>query len=84
VAEAEILMMESYCTKAKLKDGQDVLDLGCGWGSLSLYLAQKYPKSRITGVSNSTTQKAHIDATAKARGFTNLEVCLSLTSCSAV
>ncbi|KAJ7497735.1 S-adenosyl-L-methionine-dependent methyltransferase [Mycena latifolia] len=74
LAEAEILMLESYCQKAQLKDGQDVLDLGCGWGSLSLFLAQKYPKSRITGLSNSSTQKAHIDATAKARGLTNLEI----------
>ncbi|KAJ6625751.1 S-adenosyl-L-methionine-dependent methyltransferase [Mycena sp. CBHHK59/15] len=74
LAEAEVLMLESYCKKAQMKDGQDVLDLGCGWGSLSLFLAQKYPKSRITGLSNSTTQKAHIDATAKSRGLTNLEI----------
>lgn len=45
-----------------------------GWGSLSLYLAQKYPKSRIVGLSNSTTQKAHIDGVAKSRGLANLEV----------
>lgn len=38
--EAEVLMFEDYCKKAKLQDGMDVLDLGCGWGSLSLYLAQ--------------------------------------------
>ena len=46
-----------------------------GWGSLSLYLAQKYPKSRIVGLSNSSTQKLHIDSIAKGRGLTNLEVC---------
>ncbi|ESK92077.1 sam-dependent methyltransferase [Moniliophthora roreri MCA 2997] len=72
--EAEILMLESYCEKAQLKDGMEILDLGCGWGSLSLYLAQKYPKSRVTGLSNSTTQKAHIDSTATSRGLTNLEI----------
>ncbi|KAJ8092779.1 hypothetical protein PM082_023607 [Marasmius tenuissimus] len=72
--EAEILMLNSYCEKAQLADGQDVLDLGCGWGSLSLFLAQKYPKSRITGLSNSTTQKAYIDSTAKARGLTNIQI----------
>ncbi|KAF9064754.1 S-adenosyl-L-methionine-dependent methyltransferase [Rhodocollybia butyracea] len=72
--EAEVLMLESYCEKAQLQDGQDVLDLGCGWGSLSLYIAQKYPRSRITGLSNSTTQKTHIDATAKLRGLNNLEI----------
>ncbi|KAI0085058.1 S-adenosyl-L-methionine-dependent methyltransferase [Irpex rosettiformis] len=72
--EAEILMMESYCVKAQLRDGLDILDLGCGWGSLSLYLAQKYPKSRITALSNSSTQKTHIDSTAKSKGLTNLTV----------
>ncbi|KAJ3851287.1 S-adenosyl-L-methionine-dependent methyltransferase [Lentinula lateritia] len=72
--EAEVLMLESYCQKAQLQDGQDILDLGCGWGSLSLYLAQKYLKSRITGLSNSSTQKAHIDATAKSLGLTNLVI----------
>ncbi|KAJ7774745.1 S-adenosyl-L-methionine-dependent methyltransferase [Mycena metata] len=71
---AEVLMLENYCEKAQMKDGQDVLDLGCGWGSLSLFLAKKYPNSRITGLSNSATQKEHIDATAKARGYTNLEI----------
>ncbi|KAJ7646866.1 S-adenosyl-L-methionine-dependent methyltransferase [Roridomyces roridus] len=74
IAEAEICMLESYCEKAQLQDGQDVLDLGCGWGSLSLFLAKKYPNSRIVGLSNSSTQKAHIDATAQASGFTNLEI----------
>ncbi|KAF9269325.1 S-adenosyl-L-methionine-dependent methyltransferase [Marasmius fiardii PR-910] len=72
--EAEILMLESYCEKAQLVDGLDILDLGCGWGSLSLYLAQKYPNSRIVGLSNSTTQKAYIDKIAESRGFNNLEI----------
>ncbi|TFK53664.1 S-adenosyl-L-methionine-dependent methyltransferase [Heliocybe sulcata] len=72
--EAEVLMLESYCEKAQLKDGQDVLDLGCGWGSLSLYLAQKYPKSRIVGLSNSSTQKLHIDSSAKTQSLSNLEI----------
>lgn len=72
--EAEEAMLESYCVKAKLQDGQDVLDLGCGWGSLSLYLAEKYPNSRVKSLSNSRTQKLYIDKTAKARGLKNLEV----------
>lgn len=46
--EAEVAMLELYCERAELQDGQDVLELGCGWGSLCLYLAQKYPRSRIT------------------------------------
>ncbi|KAK0195130.1 S-adenosyl-L-methionine-dependent methyltransferase [Armillaria mellea] len=71
--EAEILMFESYCEKAKLRDGLDILDLGCGWGSLSLFLAKKYPNAKITGLSNSATQKAHIDAMAKER-LSNVEI----------
>ncbi|KIM45361.1 hypothetical protein M413DRAFT_442035 [Hebeloma cylindrosporum] len=74
LAEAEKLMLESYCVKAQLRDGLDILDLGCGWGSLSLFLAEKYPNSRITGLSNSATQKQHIDATAQAKGLKNVEI----------
>ncbi|TFK25221.1 S-adenosyl-L-methionine-dependent methyltransferase [Coprinopsis marcescibilis] len=72
--EAENLMLESYCEKARLKDGIDILDLGCGWGSLSIFLAEKYPNSRVTGLSNSTTQKAHIDSVAHKRGISNITV----------
>ncbi|KAI0374167.1 S-adenosyl-L-methionine-dependent methyltransferase [Pilatotrama ljubarskyi] len=72
--EAEILMLESYCEKAQLRDGLEILDLGCGWGSLSLYLAQKYPNSKITGLSNSGKQKAYIDEMASSRGLTNVEI----------
>ena len=67
-------MLEITCNRAELKDGQDVLELGCGWGSLSLYMAKKYPKSNFTVVSNSRTQKLHIDEQAKQRGITNLTV----------
>ncbi len=67
-------MLEITCNRAELKDGQDILELGCGWGSLSLYMAKKYPKSNITVVSNSRTQKVHIDEQAKQRGITNLKV----------
>jgi len=72
--EAEVAMLELYCERAELQDGQDVLELGCGWGSLCLYLAQKYPRSRITAVSNSSTQKAFIDGRAQERGLRNLTV----------
>ncbi|KAJ3837618.1 S-adenosyl-L-methionine-dependent methyltransferase [Lentinula raphanica] len=74
LAEAEILMLESYCDKAQLRDGLDILDLGCGWGSLSLYLAKKYPNSKITGLSNSATQRKYIYETSKTRGLTNLVI----------
>ncbi|KAL5528660.1 hypothetical protein ACEPAF_7796 [Sanghuangporus sanghuang] len=74
LAEAEELMLASYCEKTRLKDGQDVLDLGCGWGSLTLYLAEKYPNSLVVGLSNSNTQKAHILGVAKEKGLGNVEV----------
>ena len=77
-----VAMLESYCTKAQLVDGQDVLDLGCGWGSLCLFLAEKYPNSRIKALSNSKTQKVYIDGVAKARGFRNLEVSKVFSRCT--
>ncbi|KAJ6850790.1 uncharacterized protein M6B38_114460 [Iris pallida] len=54
-------MFEQYCEKAQLKDGQTILDIGCGWGSLSLYIVRKYANCSITGICNSTTQKAYIE-----------------------
>lgn len=67
-------MLELTCQRAELKDGQDVLELGCGWGSLSLFMAAKFPSSNITVVSNSRTQKIHIDEQAVQRGIKNLTV----------
>lgn len=67
-------MLESYCLKARLRDGQSVLDLGCGWGSLSLFLAEKYPNSQITGLSNSASQKQFIVNLARDRHLTNLTI----------
>jgi cyclopropane-fatty-acyl-phospholipid synthase len=67
-------MLELTCERAELADGQDVMELGCGWGSLSLFMAAKYPNSRFTVVSNSRTQKIYIDEQAKQRGIANLEV----------
>lgn len=45
-----------YCARAELADGQDILELGCGWGSFSLFAAAAYPGSKVTAVSNSRTQ----------------------------
>ncbi|MGQ0829637.1 MAG: SAM-dependent methyltransferase [Bacteroidota bacterium] len=67
-------MLELTCLRAELQDGQDVLELGCGWGSLSLYMAEKFPTSNFTVVSNSHSQKLHIDEEAKQRGINNLNV----------
>jgi cyclopropane-fatty-acyl-phospholipid synthase len=71
---SEDAMLKLSCERAQLADGQKVLELGCGWGSLSLWMAAHYPQSRITGVSNSRTQKEFIDAEAKKRGLTNLTI----------
>ena len=73
-AESEEAMLRLSCERAELADGQRILELGCGWGSLSLWMAEQYPNARITAVSNSRTQKLHIDAEAARRGLTNLEV----------
>jgi cyclopropane-fatty-acyl-phospholipid synthase len=72
--EAEEAMLALYVERGRLIDGQEVLELGCGWGSLSLYLAERFPHSRITGVSNSRTQKEFIDGEAARRGLPNLRV----------
>jgi cyclopropane-fatty-acyl-phospholipid synthase len=74
LAEAEEIMLALTCKRADVQDGQTILELGCGWGSLSLWLAEKYPNATIVGVSNSRSQKVYIDAQAKARGFNNLEI----------
>ena len=73
-AESEEAMLALSCERAELADGQDVLELGCGWGSLTLWMAEKYPQSRITGVSNSSTQKIHIETEAARRGLGNIRI----------
>jgi cyclopropane-fatty-acyl-phospholipid synthase len=74
LAEAEEAMLALTCDRAELADGQDVLELGCGWGSLSLWMAERYPRSRITAVSNSATQREYIEKQAALRGLDNLTV----------
>jgi cyclopropane-fatty-acyl-phospholipid synthase len=71
---AEEAMLRLTCERAQLADGQDVLELGCGWGSLTLWMAERYPASRITAVSNSATQREHIEKRAAARGLDNVTV----------
>jgi cyclopropane-fatty-acyl-phospholipid synthase len=71
---AEERMLALTCQRARLKDGDSILELGCGWGSLSLWMAKQYPSSRIVAVSNSRTQKQFIDARARERGLANLEI----------
>ena len=74
---AEEKMLNLTCERAELKDGMKILELGCGWGSLSLWMASHYPNSKITAVSNSTTQKEYIDDQAKQRGLNNLTILTS-------
>jgi cyclopropane-fatty-acyl-phospholipid synthase len=54
--QAEAAMLELTCTRASLRDSEDILELGCGWGSLTLWMAAQFPTARITAVSNSRTQ----------------------------
>ncbi len=72
--EGEAKALELSCEHAALDDGLDILELGCGWGSLSLYIAERYPRSRILGVSNSTPQREFIEAACKTREIKNLKV----------
>lgn len=58
--ESEVAMLELSCERAKIQDGNMILELGCGWGSLTCFMAKKYPKSQITAVSNSKDQKKYI------------------------
>ncbi|MEO8003510.1 MAG: cyclopropane-fatty-acyl-phospholipid synthase family protein [Betaproteobacteria bacterium] len=71
---AEAAALAETCKRAGLSNGQDVLELGCGWGSLTLWMAEHYPGSRITAVSNSNSQRRHIEAEAARRGLGNVRV----------
>ena len=71
---AEEDMLQLTCERAELQDGQQVLELGCGWGSLSLFMAAAYPRSSFTVVSNSRSQKEYIESQIKNRGLGNLRV----------
>ena len=71
---SEAAMLKLSCERADLKNGHSILELGCGWGSLSLWMAEHYPESQITGVSNSHSQREYVESQAKARGLTNLRI----------
>jgi cyclopropane-fatty-acyl-phospholipid synthase len=74
LAAAEELALAETCAHADLADGQQILELGCGWGSLSLWMAERYPAARIVAVSNSASQRAFIEAEAQRRGLGGLRV----------
>ncbi len=72
--QAEARGLNATCQHAGIADGHDVLELGCGWGSLTLWMAANYPSSRITAVSNSSSQRAWIESEARRRGLANVTV----------
>ncbi|TWT76124.1 Cyclopropane-fatty-acyl-phospholipid synthase [Posidoniimonas polymericola] len=72
--QAEEAMLTLTCSRADLQNGQRILELGCGWGSLSLWMAEKYPDAQVTAVSNSNSQREFIQARAGERRLENLEV----------
>jgi cyclopropane-fatty-acyl-phospholipid synthase len=71
---AEIAMLGLTAERAGLADGQAVLDLGCGWGSFTLWAAARFPHSTFTAISNSRSQRDHVTAEARARGLANVTV----------
>jgi len=72
--EAEKRGLEQTCSRAEIKDGQKILELGCGWGSLTLWMAEQYPDSQIDAVSNSLSQRHYIESIAKQRNLLNINV----------
>jgi cyclopropane-fatty-acyl-phospholipid synthase len=71
--QAEDAMLQLTCERAGLQDGMDILDLGCGWGSFCLWVAERYPNSRVVAVSNSRSQKEHVDAQCRLRNIHTIQ-----------
>ena len=74
LTEAEIAALKISCERAQIEDGMEILELGCGWGSLSLWMAEKYPNCEVTAISNSRLQKEFIVEICKHKGIYNLKV----------
>jgi len=72
--EAEEVMLALTCERARLEDGMEVLDLGCGWGSLSLWIGEHFPNCQVLAVSNSRTQREYVEAQCRARGLDQVAV----------
>lgn len=77
LAAAEEAMLNITCERAQIVDGQSILELGCGWGSLTLWMAEKFPNAKITAVSNSAVQRRYIEAQCASRGLQNVKVLTS-------
>jgi cyclopropane-fatty-acyl-phospholipid synthase len=74
LSASEKRMLAKTCERAGITDGMDILELGCGWGSLTLWMGAKFPNAKITGVSNSNTQREYILSQAKERGLQNITI----------
>jgi cyclopropane-fatty-acyl-phospholipid synthase len=74
LADAEAEMLELTCRRAEIQDGMRVLELGCGWGSLTLWIARHFPACHVTAVSNSHSQRQFIETQCRERTLTNVEV----------
>ena len=74
LTDAEVDMLELYIERSQLKDGMSLLDLGCGWGSVALFMAGRFPGSKVTALSNSSPQREYIEGEARKRGLENLTV----------
>ena len=72
--DSELAMLELSAERAEISNGDQILELGCGWGSLTMYMAKKYPDSSITAVSNSRDQRKFIEAKCKKRSINNVKV----------
>ncbi len=72
--ESEVAMLALTCERAEIKNGMEVLDLGCGWGSLSLWIAEKYPDCKVFAVSNSSTQREYIESLCARQRIHNIQV----------
>ena len=74
LTEAEATSLAISCKRAQIEDGMEILELGCGWGSLSLWLAEHYPRCQVTAVSNSSLQREYILDIRNRKGLSNLEI----------
>jgi len=74
LAGAEETMLDLFCRRASIEDGMEILELGCGWGSLCLWIAQRYPHCRILAISNSNTQREYILSRCSELSLHNVEV----------
>lgn len=74
LGEAEEAMLRLTCERARIADGQRILELGCGWGSLTLWLAEQYPQAQIMAVSNSQSQREFIEEQCRWRGLANVKI----------